>query len=82
MSEVVAKTAVQALRWIVENEHHEGFVRGPHDAAMALVLVGAAHRLVIPSGMTQGLMQPADFDATRRMFEPTLAGRELLAASD
>lgn len=81
MSEVIATSASQALRWIVENAHHEGFLRGPRGAPTALVLEGDAGRLVIPTGMTDGLLQAADFDATGRMFEPTVAGHQLLATS-
>lgn len=77
INEVKATSAIEALRWIVENEHHEGYAR-PEVNPKGLVLVGNNQQLFIPKGMTADLLEPSDFSVTKRMFEPSAAGRALL----
>lgn len=78
--EVKALSAIDALRWIVTNEHHEAYAR-PEINPKGLVLVGRRQRLFIPRGMTMDLMQPSNFDETQRLFEPSEAGLIVLQQS-
>lgn len=74
-----AKTVGEALRWIRDNEHFEGYlaVRNGRDG---LVLKNNSHDCFIPKGLVPNeAMQQSDYNKTKRMFEPTEIGLKLIA---
>ena len=74
------KTAAEALKWIRDNEHFEGY-HATRKETEGLVLRNDEKDCFIPRGMLpEGAMQPSDYDATKRMFEPTEIGLSLIAA--
>lgn len=78
MDRTVAKTPQEALRWIVDHEHHLGSKISLKRVGEGLLLAGANKQLFIRAGLVADLMQPSDFQATRRMFEPNEAGLRLI----
>ncbi|WP_322996451.1 hypothetical protein [Castellaniella sp.] len=81
MTETHARTGPEAISWIIQNPHHEGYIRNLKNGSSALVLVGDGQSLVIPKGMTVDLIRPSNFEKTGRMFEPTKEGWFELAKS-
>ena len=78
MDRTVAKTPQEALRWIVDHEHHLGSKTSLKRIGDGLLLCGEHRQLFIRSGLVADLMQPSDFQTTRRMYEPNEAGLRLL----
>ena len=72
----IAGSALEALKWIVENEHHEGMI--VQHPKKGLVLKGSKKSLLIPQGMTAGLFDPSNYDVTKRLYEPSKAGQQIL----
>lgn len=77
------KTAKQALKWIVENEHFEGYHakrKVPKGAETdGLVLRNDEKDMFIPRGLIpMDAMKPSNWDETKRMFEPTEVGHSIL----
>ena len=75
----VAKSPLEVVAWISANDFHEGWLANP-GGVRGLALRGYDCEIFIPNTVpTAGLFQPSDFDKTRKMYEPTLAGARLLA---
>lgn len=80
MKSFYPKTAAQALKWIRDNEHFEGYA-ATRNEQQGLVLRNESNDCFIPQGLLpEGAMQPSDYGATKRMFEPTEIGLALIAA--
>lgn len=82
LTETVATCTADVMRWIVANEHHYGYWTGPMDRRSTFCLEGETARLKIPAKVHQpGMMTGSDFAKTKRMYEPTTAGRAALEQS-
>lgn len=76
----VAKTPREVVLWIVANDFHEGWI-SHRGGERGLALRGDECEMFIPNSVpTVGLFKPSDFDLTRKMYEPSLAGVALLAS--
>lgn len=76
---LIAKTPREAVAWIAANDFHEGWIahRGGH---RGFALRGQDCQIFIPNSVpTMGLFSVSDFDATRKLYEPSPAGRAMLA---
>lgn len=79
LTETTAKTTADVMRWIIANEHYEGYWTGPVDNRVALVLKGPTALLTIPADVhVPGMMKPTNYHEKKRMFEPSEAGRAAL----
>jgi len=77
--ETVAICPADVIRWIIANEHYHGYWTGPLERPTAFCLEGDTARIRIPAKIHQpGLMTGSDFAKTKRMYEPTPAGRAAL----
>lgn len=81
MKSFYPKTAAEALNWIVENEHFEGY-HAKRNETDGLVLRNDEKDCFIPRGLLpEDAMKPSDYASTKRMFEPTEDGLALIASS-
>lgn len=79
MESFYPKTAAEALKWIVDNEHFEGY-HAKRRNAEGLVLRNDEKDCFIPRGLLpESAMKPSDYDVTKRIFEPSEAGLALLS---
>ncbi|TDH35741.1 hypothetical protein E2A64_10425 [Pseudohoeflea suaedae] len=80
MTQTKAKTMKQALEWIVDHEHHEGWWGFGHGTERCLTLAGNEHSLVIPESVHEpGLFEPC-WPLGGRMYRPSAAGLEVMAS--
>lgn len=79
----VASSTADVMKWILANEHHRGWWTGPMEARTSFYLEGETARLRIPAAIHRpGMMRGADYEKTKRMYEPTDAGRAALQSSE
>lgn len=73
------KSAAEALKWIVNNEHYEGYVTSRNDQEGLILRNDSADCFILKGLLPVDAMKPSDYDVTKRMFEPTEAGLALLS---
>jgi len=75
------KTAAEALVWVRDHEHFEGY-HSTRKAVQGLVLANDDEDCFIPFGLlSEEAMKPSDYSVTKRMFEPTEAGVKIIENS-
>lgn len=78
LSEMKSTCLRDTLEWIVANEHHRGYWTGVA-GKRTFVLEGESAKLTIPEAVhVPGMMEGADYEKTKRMYEPSSAGRTAL----
>mgnify|MGYP000947638521 CR=1 FL=1 len=72
--------AADALKWIQDNEHFHGY-HATRKGKEGLVLANHENDCFIPRGLLQeDAIRPSNYEITKRMFELTSSGLQILAA--
>ena len=74
-----AKTMVDVLKWISNNDHFQGWRDDQVNRSKDFHLAGDHAELIIPASVhVPRMMEPCEFRKTNRMYRPSAQGLKLL----